>query len=82
MSTNITISSRIPRERLLRRPEVLSRIGFCTSTLYARIREGAFPPPVSLGLRCVAWRESDVDAWIADRIAESQLTQPRQAHRG
>jgi prophage regulatory protein len=58
---------------------VLSRIGLGTSSLYARIREGLFPAPISLGVRCVAWRESDIDAWIADRIAKSQVITARHA---
>lgn len=53
--------------RLLRRREVLDRIGVSTSTLYQWMGEGDFPRPVHLGSRLVAWREADVDRWIAAR---------------
>lgn len=41
--------------------------GVSTSTLYAWIRNKRFPAPVRLGARCVAWRESDLIAWQAQR---------------
>lgn len=50
--------------RLLRKPAVLAKVGFSNSELYRRIKEGTFIAPVKLGARAVAWRESDVDAWI------------------
>ncbi len=33
-----------------------------------------FPKPVKIGERAVAWIESEVDEWIAARIAESRGT--------
>lgn len=56
-------------ERLLRRPEVLRRVGLGRSAMYARIKAGTFPRPVSTGGNSVAWVESEIDQWIADRIA-------------
>lgn len=53
--------------RLLRRREVQSRIGVSRTTLYDWTRRGLFPPPIKLGPRAVAWRESDVQAWIETR---------------
>ena len=51
--------------KLLRRPEVLLKTGIGgTSTLYDWMARGEFPRPVALGARAVAWRESDVLAWI------------------
>jgi prophage regulatory protein len=73
----------IAGERLLRKPEVLARVGLGTTSLYARIKEGRFPAPISLGGRAVAWSSSSVESWIADRIAESRGQQagPREAQR-
>lgn len=51
-------------ERLIRRPEVEARTGLSRSTIYAWIASGDFPLPVKLGTRLVAWRESDVTAWL------------------
>ncbi|GAB5447992.1 helix-turn-helix transcriptional regulator [Gymnodinialimonas sp.] len=54
-------------ERLLRRREVEGLIGLKRSKLYQMIREGLFPAPVKLTERAVAWRASDVSAWINSR---------------
>ena len=54
-------------EKLLRRPEVEARTGLSRSTLYDWMRRGEFPQPVKLGARLVAWRESDIAAWMDSR---------------
>ena len=55
--------------RLLRRREVESRVGLSRSSIYAAIGAGEFPCPVKLGVRAVAWVASEVDEWIAARVA-------------
>lgn len=54
-------------ETLLRRPQVEIRTGLSRSTLYDWMKRGDFPQPVKLGTRLVAWRESDVTAWLESR---------------
>ncbi|MGR3804909.1 MAG: helix-turn-helix transcriptional regulator [Marinibacterium profundimaris] len=54
-------------EKLLRRPEVEARTGLSRSTLYDWMKRGEFPQPVKLGARLVAWRESDIAAWMDSR---------------
>lgn len=54
-------------EKLLRRPAVESLTGLSRSTIYQWMKEGRFPRPVKLGMRLVAWRESDVVAWLESR---------------
>lgn len=58
-------------DRLLRRPSVQELTGLTKSTLYRLVSQGAFPLPIRIGSRAVAWRESAVAAWIADRKAEA-----------
>lgn len=53
----------------LRLPQVRQITGLPRSSLYAKIATGAFPAPVSLGARSVAWIDSEVTDWVADRIA-------------
>jgi|SRR6056297_2277147 len=53
--------------RLLRRPEVEARTGLSRSTLYDWMKRGEFPQPVKLGERLVAWRDSDIAAWLESR---------------
>ena len=53
-----------------RLPRVLGKIGTSRSTLYAKIASGSFPKPVNLGGKSVAWVSTEVESWIAARIAE------------
>lgn len=57
------------KEKFLRLPEVKSRTGLSRSTIYALIAQNKFPRHVPLGMRCVGWLESEIDAWIAARAA-------------
>jgi prophage regulatory protein len=56
--------------RLLRLPAVAERTACSESRIYELIAEGKFPPPVPIGKRAVAWLESEVALWVAERIAE------------
>ncbi|SDW93460.1 helix-turn-helix transcriptional regulator [Lysobacter enzymogenes] len=61
-------------ERLLTRAEVEERTGYKHSTIYDRIAAGTFPAPrreVETGT--VRWLESEVQAWIDDWIAKSEV---------
>lgn len=65
--------AKIIRESLLRRAEVEAQTGLARSTLYRLTAQGEFPAPVRLSARCVAFRASEVDAWIQSR-ASTALT--------
>lgn len=55
-------------KRLLRLPEVRSRTGLSTGTIYRRMNQGTFPRPVDIGGKLVAWPESSIDAWISAKL--------------
>lgn len=55
---------------LIRRREVERLTALSRSRLYALMKEGSFPAPIRLGSMSVAWLESEVQGWIAERIAE------------
>ena len=57
------------KEKFLRLPEVKLRTGLSRSTIYALIGKDEFPRHVPLGMRCVGWLESEIDSWIAARVA-------------
>lgn len=57
---------------ILRLPAVKARTGLSRSSIYLWIANGKFPAPVSLGARAVGWLESEVDEWLAHRIAQSR----------
>lgn len=60
---------KLAHQTLLRMPDVLSRTGMSRSGIYNLVAVGKFPKPVKLGERAAAWIASEVDAWIAERIA-------------
>jgi len=53
--------------RLLRLREVCDKTGLSRSSLYVAIKRGEFPKSVSIGKRSVAWKSTDIDAWIESR---------------
>lgn len=59
---------------IMRRREVESRTGLSRSTIYERIRAGAFPAPISLGGKAVGWIEHEVNRWLTDRVTISRGT--------
>jgi prophage regulatory protein len=57
-----------PIERMLRRPEVEKITGMARSTIYDGMAAGTFPKPVKIGARAIAWPESVIRQWIAERM--------------
>ena len=55
--------------KLERKPEVQQRTGWPKSTLHARIKQGLFTKPVSLGARAVAWPAHETSAIIQAMIS-------------
>ena len=66
-------STAVTPSRLLRRAEVLARVGMAKSTLHLRISAGTFPKPVHLG-SSVRWVESEIDSWIQDQMEQRDQT--------
>ena len=64
----------VPRDRLVRLPEVEAMTGCKKSTIYELMRAGRFPKSVRLNARMVAWSENAVLTWVNARIAEAQQT--------
>lgn len=59
-------------DRMLRRKEVEQITGRSRSSIYDGIAAGTFPKPVKIGARAVAWPESVIRAWIAERMEGGQ----------
>ena len=57
---------------ILRLPEVKARTGLSRSSIYLRIKQGAFPHPVSLGGRAIGWPDTDIQNWVDSQIAASR----------
>ena len=58
----------VPRDRLLRLPDVSAIVGIRKSSIYALMRANKFPKCVYITSKTVAWPESAVLAWVNDRI--------------
>jgi len=66
-----SLNAVVPPERvtrILRLPEVITRVGLRRASIYQQMSQGAFPQSISLGIRAVGWLESEIDAWVANRI--------------
>jgi prophage regulatory protein len=64
--------------KVKRLPEVIDQVRLCRSQLYLMIGRGLFPAPVRIGRRAVAWLASEIDDWIAARVAERERQRPPQ----
>jgi len=60
----------VPRDRLLRLPDVEALSGIKKSTIYQLMREGKFPSCVRISRRLSVWPESAVLTWVNQRIRE------------
>ena len=65
-----TTTPTAPPEKLLRLSEVLTRVPISRSAWYAGVKDGKFPPPIKLGPKTSAWRESDVNRLIQELAAK------------
>lgn len=54
-----------PEDRYLRWPAVEARVPFSRSTARRLEKQGRFPKGVRIGARIVAWRASEIEAFIA-----------------
>ena len=63
--------------RVLRLPGVIAKVGLSRATIYRLQANGQFPSSIKLGpidrsRSATGWLESDIDTWIAERIAASR----------
>jgi len=58
------------KQRLIRLPEVMQRVGLSNSYIYALQAKGQFPKPIKLikGGRASGYIESEIDEYIERRI--------------
>jgi prophage regulatory protein len=56
--------------KVLRLPDVQDKTGLRHTTIYKGVQEGTFPRPIPLGAKARGWIESEVDDWIAERVAK------------
>jgi prophage regulatory protein len=50
----------------VRLPQVLKETGLSRATLYRKVQDGTFPRQVRIAQRCVGWRRSAIEQWLAN----------------
>jgi prophage regulatory protein len=50
----------------VRLPQVLKETGLSRATLYRKVQDGTFPSQVRIAKRCVGWRRSALEQWLAN----------------
>lgn len=72
VSPTLAVAPPVPCEekptRILRLPEVITRVGLKRASIYLHMAAGSFPKQIPLGPRAVGWLESEIDSWLASRI--------------
>ena len=63
---------------LLRLPTVMQRTAEAKSSIYKKVSEGNFPKPVKIGVRSVAWIESEIDDYINSKIEASRTPENKE----
>jgi prophage regulatory protein len=58
--------------QILRLPQVCNVTGLRRSMIYQLEAEQRFPKRIKIGIRAVGWIESEVQIWVAKRIAASR----------
>ena len=64
--------------RIIRWPEVNLKTGLCRSHVHQLVSKGQFPAPIKLtpNGRASGWVESEVSAWLDQRILQSRSVSP------
>lgn len=57
---------------IIRLRQTVEKTGLSRSTIYNLMNAGTFAPKIQISVRAIGFLESDVDAWIAARVAASQ----------
>lgn len=52
---------------IIRLNKVIEQTGLSKSSVYAFIKNGTFPPAVQLSVRCVGWKQEDIENWVNNR---------------
>lgn len=54
-----------PLDRLLSLSEVRQVTSFSRSSIYRMVADGMMPAPLKIGASRIAWRSSDLNAWLS-----------------
>ena len=57
-------------DRLIRKPELMARIGLSDVTIWRLEKRGQFPKRLKIGGNSVGWLESEISEWMTAKAAE------------
>ena len=58
--------------RIIRKPEVLARVGVSDTTLWRMEQNGQFPKRRTIGAGIAGWLSTEVDAWFQELEASQK----------
>ena len=58
---------------IIRLPQAIEKAGLSRSTIYALISRGKFVTKIKLSPRTMGFLESEVNAWISERLKASRV---------
>ena len=68
IQTKVTPMNLCPGELILKK-ELLKLVPLAYATIWREEQRGKFPKKIYISPKRVAWRRSEVEAWLAERIA-------------
>ena len=76
-SLSTTSIEQVSEITFLRLPQVKATTGLSKTTIYEKIKDNAFPCPVLISKRAVAWIESEVRQWAASQVSATRAVNAR-----
>ncbi|WP_371867050.1 helix-turn-helix transcriptional regulator [Pseudoduganella buxea] len=58
-------------------PAVIDMVGKSRTAIYRDMQLGAFPTPVRVGARALAWHSTEIASWQQRRTDEASPVQPK-----
>tara|TARA_R110000796_G_C14283413_1_gene402988 strand:- start:81 stop:284 length:204 start_codon:yes stop_codon:yes gene_type:complete len=58
------------KDRILRPKQTKEIVQLSMPTMYRKAKDGTFPKPIKLSDHASGWLESEIYAWLEERIAE------------
>ena len=65
--------------RILRKHEVIHRVGLSGMSIWRREKAGRFPQRVKLGPNSVGWVEAEIDAYLEELVAARDASEEAQS---
>lgn len=56
-------------QRIIRKPELFSKIGLSDATIWRMEKLGRFPRRIQLGGNSVGWFDTEINGWLAGKAA-------------